>query len=269
MRMELMSTEKQLKLSSLEKRLEAWPSMGLAFSGGVDSHFLLAAAKRIRPEKLIAFTVDSVLIPETERIQAESLAKALDVHHICLKVDILSHERVVRNAEDRCYHCKYQMFSLIRERAAEFGIRFLLHGVNRDDLNEFRPGLKAAEELGFLSPLADDGWTKKDIRKVSRALELETWNKPSQSCLATRIPHNRRIDARDLIRVERAETFVKSLGFFQVRVRCDGTGAIMQVDPDQLLLLQSGDIAKRIVSALMEMGFDSVKVDPDGYRTGG
>nr|NJM02817.1 ATP-dependent sacrificial sulfur transferase LarE [Desulfobacula sp.] len=192
---------------------------------------------------------------------------SLKIDHICLGADVLGNEAVIRNTEQRCYHCKKQMFSLIRDAADHAGVKYLLHAVNLDDLQDFRPGLKAVEELGFLSPLAEAGFTKEEIRKNSRRLGLETWDKPSQSCLATRIPYHTRIERADLIRVDRAEAFLQSLGFVQVRVRCHGKTAVLEVEPDLVKKALEEDIRRKILPALKGEGFDQVVIDRGGYLT--
>lgn len=256
------------KIQELENRLRALPSVALAFSGGVDSSFLLAVAKAIRPGKVLAFTVSSEFMPPREIEFAKKTAMSLGVDQILLSADILGNEEVVRNTGERCYHCKKQMFSMIRDAADDLGIGSLLQAVNRDDLNDFRPGLRAAEELGFMSPLVTAGFTKKEIREASRILGLDTWNKPSQSCLATRIPHHVRIERADLMRVDRAEAFLQSLGFAQVRVRCHGKKAIIEVEPDLAQAVLSDGIYPKIVPALAREGFHEVIVDGNGYQTG-
>lgn len=255
------------KLKDLEKRLTELSSFAVAFSGGVDSTFLLAVAQRINPQQLLAITVSSQFVPKRETAFAKNIARSLGVKHICLDVDILENEDVANNTLERCYHCKKQMFSLIKETTEDLGIKFLLHAVNLDDLKEFRPGLKAAEELGFISPLVDANYTKDDIRLFSRQLGLETWSKPSQSCLATRIPHDVTIKAGDLILVDRAESFIQDLGFAQVRVRCHGKIARIEVEPGQIDYILNKDIRKKISKEFQRIGFEFTSVDIDGYET--
>lgn len=256
------------KIHEVEHRLIELKSFAVAFSGGVDSSFLLALSQKIRPEKLLAITVDSEFVPSREIECAKKTAMSLGVDHICLSADILGNEEVVCNTEERCYHCKKQIFSMVRDAADDFGISSLLHAVNMDDLKEFRPGLKAAEELGFMSPLAMAGLTKKEIREGSRLLGLETWDKPSQSCLATRIPHHVRIEKRDLIRVDQAEAFLQSLGFAQVRVRCHGKTAIIEVEPDLVKMFLKEDIHRKMNQTLGGFGFEAVIIDRNGYNSG-
>jgi uncharacterized protein len=254
------------KLKNIEKRLTKLSSFVVAFSGGVDSTFLLAVAKRVNPKQLLAITVSSQFVPEREIALAKKIAADLSVPHVCLEVDILENEAVVRNTTQRCYHCKRQMFSRIKQTAEKRGIMSLLHGVNLDDLNEFRPGLKAAEELGFLSPLADEGFTKTDIRHESKQLGLETWDKPSQSCLATRIPHGDMIKREDLVLVDTAEAFLQALGFDRVRVRCHGTSARIEVDPGRIDRILKPAIRQEISKEFQTLGFVHTSIDLDGYK---
>lgn len=243
-------------------------AFAVAFSGGVDSSFLLAMAKKVNPKKLLAFTVSSQFVPEREIEAAKKIAVATGVEHILLDVDILENEEVIRNTRERCYHCKKQIFSLIKKTAAGMGINTLLHGINLDDLNDFRPGLMAAAELGFLSPLADAKFTKADIRQVSRQLGLDTWNKPSQSCLATRIPYKERIRAENLMMADTAEAFLQDLGFAQVRVRCQGKTARIEVDPDLVETILNNEIRQKISTVFARIGFQHTSIDIDGYKTG-
>ena len=254
------------KLKDLEKRLKEQVSFAVAFSGGVDSTFLLAVAKKINPQQLLAVTVSSQFVPKREIEFAKKIARSIGVKHICLEVDILNNKDVVCNTLERCYHCKKQMFLLIKQTAENLGIHSLLHAINLDDLKEYRPGLKAAEELGFISPLVDAKYTKADIRLLSRQLELETWNKPSQSCLATRIPYDIMIKAGDLIMVDRAESFIQDLGFVQVRVRCHGKIARIEVEPMLIDTLLNSDVRQKISTEFQKIGFEYVSVDVNGYK---
>ena len=255
-------------LKDIEKQLIRLPSFAVAFSGGVDSSFLLAVAKKVNPEKLIAITVSSQFVPKREIESAKRIARSIGVEHICLDVDILENEDVARNTNQRCYYCKKQLFSLIRQTAENLGITTLLHGVNLDDLKDFRPGLKASKELGFLSPLADAEFTKSDIRRLSKELNLETWDKPSQSCLATRIPYNIKIKPEPLAMVDKAEVFLQNLGFAQVRVRCHGKSARVEVVTELLETILNKEIRQKISIAFTKIGFEHTSIDIDGYKTG-
>ncbi|MBU8909730.1 MAG: ATP-dependent sacrificial sulfur transferase LarE [Desulfobacterales bacterium] len=254
------------KLKDLEKRLIKLSSFAVAFSGGVDSAFLLAVAKKINPQNLLAITVSSQFVPKREIESAKKIARSIGVQYLCLDVDILKNTDVVSNTLERCYYCKKQMFSLIKQAAENLGIKFLVHGANLDDLKDFRPGLKAAKELGFYSPLVDAKYTKADIRMFSRQLGLETWDKPSQSCLATRIPYHEKITIKNIIMVDRAESFLQDLGFIQVRVRCHGKTARIEVEPGLVDRILNNDIRQKISKKFQKIGFEHTSIDIDGYR---
>ncbi len=257
---------KQLK--NLENRLAALPAMAVAFSGGVDSTFLLAVAKKSNPEKIVAITVASPFVPRQEIELAKKMAESIGVEHLVFSVDILENKDVAKNDKNRCYYCKLQAFSLIKNTAQKLGIQHFLHAVNLDDLKDYRPGLKAAKELGFISPLADAEFTKSDIRLASKQLGLETWDKPSQSCLATRIPYGTRLIAEDLERIDAAERVLQALGFGQVRVRCHEKMARIEVVPDQMDKIMDKNIRQKISSEFKQLGFVYTGIDIDGYKTG-
>jgi len=254
------------KFKNLQKRLTELSSFALAFSGGADSAFLLAVAKKIKPENLIAITVSSQFVLESEIDFAKENARSMGVQHICLDMDILEYENIVCNTLERCYFCKKQMFALIKKTAIKYGITTLIHGVNIDDLKDFRPGLKAAEELGFLSPLADAKITKKEVRDFSRQMGLETWDKPSQSCLATRIAYNEEITAQKLDAVNKAELFLKMLDFVHVRVRSHGKTARIEVEPGQIVRILDKNIRQKISQQFIKLGFVNTSIDIDGYK---
>ncbi len=255
-------------LQDIETELKKLGSFAIAFSGGVDSSFLLAIAKRVVPEKLIAITVASQFVPEKEIKDAKRIAKALGVEHICVDVDILEYPDVLSNPENRCYHCKKHIFGLIKDIAGKHGIYTLLHAVNLDDLGDYRPGLEAAAELGFLSPLVDKEFTKKDIRMLSKKLGLETWDKPSQSCLATRIPYDVEIDGNTLQMIEASEIILHDLGYEQVRVRCHGKSARIEVEAHKISSLFEESTRSEISRRFTEIGFRHISIDIDGYRSG-
>ena len=246
------------KLRELKKHLQKMPTIAIAFSGGVDSSFLAAVAKSVRPQKLLAVTVVSEFVPEREVEFAAKLALSLKIEHIRLNINILENEKIALNTDQRCYHCKMDMFGLIREAAQQLNIEYLLHGVNSDDLNDFRPGLKAAKELGFLSPMVEVALNKKEIRDLSQYLGLETWNKASQSCLATRIPFGTRIKKKELMRVDKAEAFLQDLGFSWVRVRCRGRIAKLELATDHIDRLNETHIRNTISDFLKRLGFERI-----------
>ncbi len=254
------------KIRMLKTGLKKLKTAAVAFSGGADSAFLLAAAAESGLENLLAVTVASAFVTKQEIRQARQTAKDLGVKHQVVELDILSHEQVTANTPARCYHCKTVIFSVIHRIADQNGITHVLHGVNTDDLGDFRPGLKAAEELEVLAPLVDAGFSKKQIRHCSRQMGLTTWDLPSQSCLATRIPFFDIITREVLVRIEQAEQFVRSLGFAHVRVRSHGT--VARIETDAAAIGAMVEYRKQISAALKTTGFTHVSLDLDGYHTG-
>jgi pyridinium-3,5-biscarboxylic acid mononucleotide sulfurtransferase len=254
------------KTAVLKAKLKALKTAVVAFSGGVDSTFLLAVAAESGLEKLLAVTVDSAFVTREEIRRAQQTARDLGVVHQVLQADILGHETVVENTLERCYHCKTAVFSLIQQAADQAGTPHVLHGVNTDDLGDFRPGLKATEALGVMAPLVDAGFSKPQIRACSRQMGLAVWNLPSQSCLATRIPFFDAITKDALERIEQAEQFIRSLGFAHVRVRCHGT--VARIETDAAAIGAMVEHRKQISASLKSFGFTFVSLDLDGYQTG-
>lgn len=244
--------------------------VAVCFSGGVDSAFLLAAAvAAIGPEKVVALTADASVFPAVERDAASALAKRLGVRHLRLDADILSVPGFADNPADRCYICKKALFGMIRDEARRLGIDRLLDGANADDTHDYRPGMRAAAELAVESPLADAGLSKQDIRELSRHLGLDTWDKPSMACLASRIPYHETVTEEKLRRIEAAEAFVRALGFRDVRVRHHGDVARIEVNADDIPRLAEKGAAASVNARLRELGFVHIALDLAGFRSGG
>ena len=260
------------KMADLAKKLKNLDQMVIAYSGGVDSDFLLAAAKSSGASRVVAVTIDSAFVTREEIGRAREAARALGVAHRVIQMDILSDDRVRANSARRCYFCKSRVFGAIRELAKGMGIPHCLHGVNTDDLGEYRPGLEASAELGFLSPLVEVGFAKDDVRAAARKMGLSSWDLPSQSCLATRIPHSCEILAADLERIGAAESYIRDrMGDdrARLRVRCHGDLARIETE-DYLVERLVGDRALKgeVVSRLKELGFAHVTLDLEGYVSG-
>jgi len=241
------------------------PGVAIAFSGGADSAFLLAAALIAGVKSVLPVTVVSAFFTAGEKERVIRLGQYLGIPPVFVPADILDDARVTRNTDRRCYFCKLFLFSKVMEVAKKHGIHTLLHGANLDDLKEIRPGMDAARELGFKAPLVEAGFSKEQIRACSKILGLETWNLPAQSCLATRIPQGDTITREKLVKIERAESCLHGLGFAQVRVRCQGDLARIEAEPGELQRFVAPDVRQEIIHAFRCAGFSSVCLDIGGY----
>ncbi len=238
----------------------------LAFSGGLDSSFLLHAASRALGEGVTAVTLDTPYAPRAEIAEAAALARNLGVRHVVLAVPF---PEVLRdNPPERCYLCKKALFAKLLELAAGQGIAHILDGTNQDDLGDYRPGMRALAELGVVSPLLAAGIGKADIRALSRQAGLPTWNKPSGACLLTRLPHGARVMAEELTRIDAAETWLRGLGFPAVRLRSHGDLARLEVPRDQAPAVLEADAKHGIDAKLKALGYRYVTLDLAGYRMG-
>jgi uncharacterized protein len=256
------------KLKMLEDILKGFPSLLVAFSGGVDSTFLLAVAKKHLKENVVAVTGDSPIHPPWETRDAVLLAKKLNVRHMILPTREMELPEFLKNPENRCYICKKNLLWELQKIGRELGISRIAHGANLDDLNDYRPGSQAADELGALSPLVEAGLTKDDIRTLSRKMGLETWNKPSMPCLVTRVPYNMTITRAVLGQIEAAEKILLDLGIGIFRVRHHGNLARIETSPGNFNYLLQDDIRKKILNAFRELGYLYVSLDFEGYASG-
>lgn len=256
------------KFEHLKSILKGYGHLALAFSGGVDSAFLLTAANAAGIDRVLAVTIVSQFFTRKERQRAQDIARALGREHIFLDLDILGNEAVVRNDRRRCYFCKHNGFSMIKQTAEGQGLSCLVHGINIDDLGDYRPGIEAAEALGFKAPLVAAGFSKMDVRQCSKALGLGIWDLPSQSCLATRIPVGEPITAEQLDRIERAEDALAQMGVNQVRVRSHGTLARIEIPLGEFSTILTPGVRERVCRMLVDIGFEFVALDLGGYETG-
>ncbi len=258
----------QQKKAALAADLRRMERAAVAFSAGVDSTFLLAAAKETLGENVIAVTGKSVSFPEREQTEAADCCRILGIEQVIVTVDQMSIPRFKGNPPDRCYLCKKVLFSAFRKAAYEKGFEYLAEGSNADDLRDYRPGLRAIKEMGIRSPLKDAGLTKEEIRILSREMGLPTWDKPSYACLATRIPYGDEITPEKLRMIEKGEQLLSDLGFRQVRVRIHGTMARIEIDRSQFDKFLENQTVAMINQCFQALGFQYVTLDLEGYQMG-
>ncbi len=256
------------KQNSLIDYLQSLGKVAIAFSGGVDSTFLLRTAYDALGDDVLAVIGKTVSVPNREYLEAVSFCRSLGVKHSVIGVDQMSIEGFTDNPPERCYLCKKALFTAFLKEAASRGFKVLAEGSNMDDLKDYRPGQKALSELGVKSPLREAGLTKAEIRALSRELDLPTWNKPALACLATRIPCGEEITEEKLHMIEEAEACLFDLGFTQVRVRHHGEIARIEVEQNEMPKLLEPGIALTVTTRLREIGFRHVTVDLGGYQTG-
>ena len=261
-----MTIERAQKLKDYLQELE---SVVVAFSGGVDSSFLAAAAYKALGDKAIAVTAVSETLSETEKMEARKTAAAIGIRHEELWISELEDPEFVANNGDRCYHCKHTRFSALSAWAQEHGYKWVVDGSNVDDLCDYRPGMKAVKELsGVCSPLLENGLGKEDIRSLSRVWGLPTWNKLSMPCLSSRIAYGERITPERLRQVEQAEEIIRKYVKGPVRVRHHGVLARIEVDAKLLGVLAIPEVAANINKEIIALGFKYVTFDLAGYKTG-
>jgi uncharacterized protein len=242
-------------------------SVLVAYSGGVDSAFLYKVAFDVLGEKCLGVTASSESYPKSELTDAREIAKRIGARHKVIKTDELSNELFANNPQERCYFCKSELFTRLKEIAAEQHLNYVLDGFNADDMSDFRPGHKAGQELGVCSPLHEAGLTKQEIRDLSKELGLPTWNKPALACLSSRIPYGQRISLEKLMQIEQAELYLRELGFNQLRVRHHENIARIEVPRADFARI-TGALVDQIIAKLKELGFIYVTLDLQGLRSG-
>jgi len=242
--------------------------VAIAYSGGVDSTFLLKVAADVLGDKVIAITARSSTYPEREFKEAVKYIQGIGAKHIVIISEELEIEGFAKNPVNRCYYCKKELFSKIREVAYDNNINAVLDGSNADDVSDYRPGMKAAKELNVISPLKNAGFTKNNIREISKRLGLPTWNKPAFACLSSRFPYGNEITMEKLSMVERAEQFLLDLGFKQIRVRHHGDIARIEVNSEERNKFFDEETMDKVGNELKKIGFKYVTLDLLGYRTG-
>ena len=254
------------KFEKLKEYLKSLNSVAVAFSGGVDSTFLLKTAHDVLGDNAVAITAKSCSYPERELNEAKMFCKIEGIHHIIIESEELNIEGFSRNPKNRCYLCKTELFNKMRKVTDELGIEYIAEGSNIDDAGDYRPGLIAVREQGIKSPLRYAQLDKNEIRNLSKKLGLNTWNKQSFACLSSRFVYGEEITKEKLGMVEKAEQYLLNLGFTQVRVRIHGLMARIELKKDEFpALLNASD---EVYEYLKSLGFTYVSLDLGGYRTG-
>ncbi len=255
------------KLNRLKKIILSSESAVIAFSGGVDSTFLLFVASGVlSSDKILAVTANSATYPQQELALAKNIAKAFRVKHKVINTQELKDKKFISNPVNRCYFCKKELFSSLKIIAKKDGLKSVFDASNLSDKKDFRPGAKAKNESGVRSPLQEAGLSKPDIRKLSRKFGLSNWDKPALACLASRIPYGTPITERILHRIDTGEAFLNKIGFKQLRLR-DYNG-LCRIEVPQKDLCRLILMSKRIVDKMKRLGYNYITLDLEGYRTG-
>ncbi len=259
----------QDKYERLKKIIEEMGSLVIGFSGGVDSTLLLKVAHDILKDKVIAVIGKSETYPEDEFKEAIKLAEFIGVRYKIVTTEETDNLKFAENPPDRCYYCKTELFSKLKEIAKAEGIKWIADGTNADDVKDFRPGLKAVKENNIRSPLLEVGLTKNEIRELSRLLGLPTWDKPSFACLSSRFPYGMSIDREKLKKIDKAESFLRKLGLKVFRVRLINENTVrIETGKEEFKKFFDDDFRAKVISELKNLGFIYITLDLEGYRTG-
>ena len=258
----------QEKYSFLKTYIKDLGSLAVAYSGGVDSTFLLKVAYDVLGDKVIAVTATSSTYPQREFEEAKRWIKDIGATHIIIESEELEIDGFTENPTNRCYYCKRELFNKVKKEAIQKNIQYVADGSNLDDLGDYRPGMQAAAELEVVSPLKLANMTKEDIRILSKELNLPTWSKPAFACLSSRFPYGHKITREKLSMVERAENYLIDLGFRQIRVRHHDDTARIELGEMEFERFANKDLMRQVGKEFKDIGFTYVTLDLNGYRTG-
>jgi uncharacterized protein len=254
-----------------DKLFESLRPMGraiVAFSGGTDSAYLAWAAHRVLGGGALAITADSASLPESHKRDAEAFVAQFGIVHEYIETREFDNPAYIQNGPDRCFHCKDELFTRLAELGAARGYEHILYGVNLDDLGDYRPGQNAAKKHHVAAPLADAGLSKAEIRELSRAAGLPTWDRPASACLSSRIPYGTPVTIENVKTVETGEEQLKALGFRQFRVRFNGPTVRIEIAPEEMAKALTVEMAGRLTAIFKALGFQYVTLDLEGYRQG-
>ena len=258
----------ETKLARLRAIFAPMDSVIVAFSGGVDSSFLLRVAYEVAGERVLALTTTSPTMPDEDLVSAREIAALIGARHLVIGSNELEIPGYAANPLNRCYLCKHNLFTVCEQKAAELGVQYIVDGLNLDDLHDYRPGMQAAAEKRVRHPLVEAELSKQEIRELSKMMALPTWDRPASPCLSSRFPYGTQITLERLQQVSGGEKLLRSLGFRVVRVRYHGEVARLEVGRDEMARLLDPQIGETLSREFRKLGFRFVTLDLGGFRSG-